>query len=140
LGTIQVQLNEIKEYYLLNRNQATNSYTVSTIAVFAGLIILVLGVVLLFLNDFKDPQLATITGVNGLLLQFIGGFFFFLYRTTHNQLNYFYNHLLRTQDTMLAIKLINDHTDPMKKSDFTDKLITHLLERSSNEIKLPEDK
>lgn len=75
--------------------------------------------------------MSIISGISGIILQFIGGANFVLYNRTVEQSNRFYKQLTRIQDTMLAVELCNQVKDPEKNLQLMDKLITNLIERSS---------
>lgn len=105
-SVIQLGLNQITEYYTINKSQARNSFRASMGAVVVGLLALSLGIAL----NYKQPQhttVPTLSAIAGVLLQFIGGAYFYLYNKTLQQLNFFYETLIRLQDTMLAVQQVD---------------------------------
>ncbi len=105
-NVIQLGLNQITEYYTINKSQARNSFRASMGAVIFGLLALSVGIAL----NYKQPQLATVSALSaiaGVLLQFIGGAYFHLYNRSLQQLNFFYETLVRLQDTMLAVQQVD---------------------------------
>ena len=79
VGTIQLSLNQLTEYYAINKNQARNSFGWSIFAVVLGLITLISGIWLFYFQASSNLQLATITSLAGVLAEFIGAAYFYLY-------------------------------------------------------------
>ena len=105
VSVIKLGLNQITEYYTINKSQARNTFTASMAAVIVGLIAIFVGIVL----NYSQPQhttVATLSALSGVLLQFIGGAYFYLYNRSLEQLNFFYETLVRLQDMMLAIQQV----------------------------------
>lgn len=128
---IRLNLNQITEYYTINKNQARRSFSFSALVIFLGFITVVMAILLPFIREGQKLELSIISGVSGLILQFIGGANFVLYNRTVEQSNRFYKQLTRIQDTMLAVELCKQVKDPEKNLQLMDKLITNLIERSS---------
>ncbi len=129
VGTIQLSLNQLTEYYAINKNQARNSFGWSIFAIILGLITIISGVWIFFLQTNSNIQVATITSLAGILAEFIGAAYFYLYVKSINQLNFFFAQLIRLQDTMLAIKLMEDIKDDNKQDEMRKKLITAIMSR-----------
>lgn len=104
LTVARLNLNQIHEYYAINKTQARNSFTFSMIAISAGLSVLVIGIVLLYENKLSGG-VATLSGITGLFLQLIGGLNLVLYRKCIDQLYYFYQRLSDMHNAILALKL-----------------------------------
>jgi len=136
LDTIQLSLNQITEYYTINKSQARNSFTLSVFAIVAGLLTIVSGVWIFYFGQKQDTGLTLISGVAGTLIEFIGAAYFYLYNRSLSQLNFFYEKLVRMQDTMLAIQLCESLTKD-KQIEMKEKLILALMERSSLPLVTP---
>ena len=67
----------------------------------------------------------------GVILQFIGGAYFYLYNRSLIQLNFFFSRLAQMQDTLLAIHLTESLPDAKDKTKAIDRLITIVAERST---------
>ena len=105
---------QLEQYYKLNVQHLRWSFGSSLMALFAGLCALLAGVGMVFVGDHSlAGQLAVIGGV---LTQFIGAGFFFLYSRNLRQLNVFYDKLIKHQDTLYAISLANSIQEPNKSS------------------------
>ena len=129
--TIQLSLNQITEYYTINKSQARSSFTFSVFAIVAGLITLIGGIWIFYLKESPDINLTIITGISSVLIEFIGGAYFYLYNKSLKQLNFFYAKLVKMQDTMLAIQL-TESLENDKEVEMKEKLIIELMARSSD--------
>jgi hypothetical protein len=129
LNTIQLGLNQITEYYTINKSQARNSFSFSVFAVVTGLLTLIGGIWLFYFGKTPNVGLAALSGIGGLLLQFIGGASFYIYNKSLSQLNYFYDKLVRMQDTMLSIQLCGQLEDKARRSAIQERLILEILTR-----------
>jgi MFS family permease len=123
LNVVQLGLNQLTEYYTINKSQARNSFTASLAAVVLGFITLVAA----YFLALRSRQVATVTALSGILLQFLGGAYFYLYNKSLQQLNFFYGELVKLQDTMLAIKLCDELGEG--KDRVREGLIMALLQR-----------
>ncbi len=108
LDTIQLSLNQLNEYYTINKSQARNSFTFSVFAIVVGLGTLLGGIWIFYLRETPKIELTAITSIAGVLTQFIGGAYFYLYRRSQEQLNFFFAQLVKMQDTMLSVKLCEE--------------------------------
>lgn len=126
---IQLNLNQISEYYTINKSQARNSFRISVIALIVGSITILVGVYLGYFKDVKFISLVSV--VAGIISELISGMYFLIYNKTLKQLNYFFNKLEKVQDTMLAIELSNSIGDNNKRLELIEKIVNKLIERSS---------
>jgi hypothetical protein len=122
--TAQTNLNQLEEYYLINKGQARKTFTASIIAVSVGMASVVFGVWQIYYNNLIIGALPTIAGVLG---QFMGVGYFYLHRTSINQLNMYFKQLTSLQDRMLAIYLCLDLKDEKQKSEIIEEIIMFLL-------------
>ena len=137
LDTIQLNLNQLSEYYTINKSQARNSFRFSVFAVIAGLSTIIAGVWFFYLQETPNVSLTVISGISGTMIQFIGAAYFYLYRKSLDQLNFFFSQLVKMQDTMLSVKLCEEVTPQEKQIELREKVIITLLERSSLPIASP---
>lgn len=125
--TILLNLNHLTEYYVINKSQARNSFNFSIFAIILGLITIIGGIWIFYFRDTQNLQLATISSISGILTEFIGASYLFLYKKTLDQLNYFYDKLTETQNIMLAVKLADSIKIEEKKAEIWVKIITSLI-------------
>lgn len=117
---------QLAEYYQLNVKQLRWSFGSSLAALFAGLAALLIGVGLVLAGQAGLASQLAILG--GLLTQFIGAGFFFLYSRNLQQLNVFYDKLVKHQDTIYAISLANGLEEPAR-SNAIQAVVGNLLSR-----------
>jgi hypothetical protein len=126
-----LNMRKLDEYYALNKQQARRSFNVSIFAVAIGFATLIVSA--MFFHDQKGRLL---TGsLAGVLLQFIGGGFFYLYNKSLDQLNLFYGKLISLQDTMLALQLCEKLTTT--KEETTKTIALELMKRSAARMPPP---
>ncbi|SKB57850.1 hypothetical protein SAMN05660477_00005 [Soonwooa buanensis] len=128
-NTIQLSLNQLNEYYTINKNQAKSSFRISLISIIIGFVTIVTGIWFYYF-EISSIELSFLTGISGLLLEFIGGAYFFVYKKSLEQVNFFFAQLIKVQDTMLAINLAENIEILDKKNEMTEKIVISLLERS----------
>lgn len=131
LNTIRLNLNQLNEYYVINKSQARNSFRFSVFAVVAGLVTLIAGIWYFYRRSQPNLELTIISSAAGTMVQFIGAAYFYLYRKSLEQLNFFFGQLVRMQDTMLSIRLCDEIDDPAKKVALRERIILELLARSA---------
>ena len=107
-------LTQIDEYYKLNLQHLSWSFWSSIFALFAGLMALLIGICLVIYGNFDLTSQLSVIG--GILTQFIGAGFFFLYSRNLKQLNVFYEKLIKHHDTLYAVSLANQVPDSEKSS------------------------
>jgi hypothetical protein len=128
-NTIQLSLNQLNEYYTINKKQARSSFRFSIFSIVIGLITIITGIWLYYL-DIGNIEIGYISAISGLILEFIGGAYFFMYKKSLEQVNFFFGQLIKIQDTMLSINLADNIKDEIKKTEMNEKIIVSLLERS----------
>ena len=124
----KAQEERLDSYYTLNRLHLQFSFWASLAALITGLVILVVGICLLF-NGFNGMSGQLVT-VGGVLTQFIGAGFFFLYSKNLKQLNVFYDKLIRHQDTTYAMGLAIHQLPEDRRPDIIETVILKLLTRN----------
>jgi hypothetical protein len=73
--SLELNLNQLREYYAINKKQSKSSFRMGVVSVLLGLIAILIGVGFLYARPDTEGnvQIATVTAVAGLLGQFIGG-------------------------------------------------------------------
>jgi hypothetical protein len=128
--TIELNLNQLNEYYTINKSQARRSFAASLFAIVAGLVVIITSIVLPEVSGGAAMSTRTyVGGISGVILQFIGGAYFYLYNRSLAQLNFFFSRLSITQDTMLAIKLCDNLPDTESRGVVLSQIISALLSR-----------
>lgn len=118
--------DQLRQYYRVNQQHLQLSFWSSLVALLVGLIALMSGVYLV-LNG--NPSITShLTTIAGIFTQFIGAGFFYLYSKNLKQLNVFYEKIIKHQDTMFAVSLIN-HTPENERASAILAVIGALLSR-----------
>lgn len=128
--TIRLNLNQLNEYYAINKTQAKSSFLFSLFAIIVGLVTIIVGVGIQYYGKSTSVNTTVLTSISGLLLEFIGGAYFFMYKKSLEQVNFFFGQLIKIQDTMLAINLAKGLDNGEKEIELTEKIVISLLERS----------
>jgi uncharacterized membrane protein YagU involved in acid resistance len=129
--SILLNLNQLTEYYTINKAQARSSFRASVFAIVVGLLTIVGGIWIFYFGRSRNVELAAISAIGGVLIEFIGGAYFLLYNKTTAQSNYLYDRLVGTQDTMLAVSLCAAIDDLSLRNDTTRQIILALMGRGS---------
>lgn len=119
--------DHLERYYLTNQQHLQWSFWAGLIALTIGLVVLLFGIYLSFMgNDVLNASVASAAGV---LTQFIGAGFFYLYSQNLKQLNVFYEKLIKNQDTGYAIHLLSQIPEN-ERPNIVQAIIGALLSRS----------
>ncbi|MEW9624510.1 TRADD-N-associated membrane domain-containing protein [Rhodanobacter geophilus] len=117
----------LEDYYHVNRSHLQWSFWSSLGALAIGLAVLVIGVIAIFRgSNSVAAQIATVSGV---LTQFIGAGFFYLYSKNLKQLNVFSQQIVKLQDTLYAIGLVAHLPEPRRAPTF-ETIIATLITRN----------
>jgi hypothetical protein len=119
---VQINFKYIDQYYLQTQEQADKSFRLASFASLVGLMIIVTGIIMIFLNK-TDPAYVT-TGA-GVLSEFIAAIFFYLYNRTILKMSQYHQKLVITQNISLALK-ITDEMLPDQKAKSLELLIDRL--------------
>ncbi|GAB3865950.1 hypothetical protein GCM10028824_05670 [Hymenobacter segetis] len=128
-NTIQLSLNQLNEYYAINKGQARSSFMFSIFAIVIGLITILGGIWLKYFEVIKI-EVTYLTTIAGVISEFIGAAYFFMYKKSIEQVNLFFGQLIKIQDTMLSINLAKNNPNAERRSNLEERIILSLLERS----------
>lgn len=126
MDVIKINLNQLDEYYTINKAQAKRTYSFSITMIVIGFTLLIVGVILL-LNDMLGLNITIIAGLSGAIAEFIGATSLFLYKESANQIQLFFEKLSHLQHIMLAVELTERLTDN-KKAEQISAIITSLVD------------
>lgn len=127
---IRGNLGHLLEYYKMNKSQARNSFNASLWSIVAGFVTLIVGAVWAYTAERNDLT-AYLVPFAGVILQVIGGGYFYMYNRSLIQLNFFFSRLAQMQDTLLAIHLSEAMPDGDDKNRALERLIFVIAERST---------
>ena len=132
IDTIKLNLNQLNEYYVINKSQAKGSFRASICAIVIGFATIVIGVWIFYLSDKPNNNLTYLSLIAGVILQFVGGAYFYMFNRSLQQLNYFFNKLTAVQDTMLSVTLVDRISIEQKKADMYEYIIREIVARNSD--------
>jgi len=101
---IKLNLNHLNEYYAINKSQSEKSFRFSIFMIATGFLLIVCAVAVLFMVPEKFT-ISLITGMTGLISEFIGATSLSLYKESNTHVNEFVKQLTYLQRVMLAIDL-----------------------------------
>ena len=118
-------MNQLDEYYTINKSQSKNSYNFSVLTILVGFIIITATIIMYYTNPEKFT-VSLITGAAGLIAEFIGATSLWLYRESTKHVNEFIERLTYLQKVMLAIDLA-DNLSEKKREKQISKIIEGLI-------------
>lgn len=130
IDAIKGNLGQVLQYYVMNIGQARNSFRASLTAVIVGFVTIIVGVWWAYSNNMSNNS-AYIVAIAGVVLQFIGGGYFYLYNRSLIQLNFFFGRLALMQDTLLAIRLAESIPEGADRNAVLQRLIFTIAERGT---------
>ena len=122
-------VGELREYYVINKQQARNSFSAALFISILGFILFASGVLIsYFSNSNNIIQYSTISGA---IVEIIAGLFFWLYSKATKQINIFHRSLLDTEKFLTAIQLVEKVTTEQRNESYK-LIINKILEMNLN--------
>ena len=118
-------LQQTKAYYKNNRIQMTIIFICAIISCFVGLTVLMISI--FYFNN--EAQTQTLGIISGTVVSLISGTFFWIYKQCNNQVQHYFNELIKIQNIFIAMELIAECNDESKNQN-TDKIIDKLINPS----------
>lgn len=103
LSLMLKNVKELREYYVISKQQARKSFSAALFICFFGIIIYLLGI-LAYIVWNKDISIISI--VAGTVVEVIAGLFFWLYREATKQLSVYHQRLGMTEKYLMAYQMI----------------------------------
>lgn len=120
-------LQETKSYYKNNRIQMTIIFVCAIISCFVGLTVLMISI--FYFND----KAQTMGIISGTVVSFISGTFFWIYKQCNNQVQHYFNELIKIQNIFIAMELIEECNDKTKNQNIN-KIIDKLINTSDSAL------
>ena len=124
---IKLNLNQLDEYYTINKSQSKKSYNFSILTIATGFILLCITVIIL-VTEVGEQTLAVVTGISGVISEFIGATSLLLYKESTKHLHEFIERLTYLQRVMLAVDLMKKLSCE-KQDEQTSLIISELMKR-----------
>ncbi|WP_291285388.1 hypothetical protein [Flavobacterium sp.] len=116
---------ELREYYVINKQQARNSFSAALFISILGFLLFASGFVLSYTMPDKSDIIPYST-VGGSIIEIIAGLFFWLYSKAIRQINIFHTSLQSTEKFLTAIQLV-DKVSIDKKDDIYREIISKII-------------
>ena len=108
-------VKELREYYVISKQQARKSFSAALFICFFGIFIYVLGIISVMILN-KDVSIISIIG--GTVVEVIAGLFFWLYREATKQLSIYHQRLGCTEKYLTVIQIIRELPEDKKVEAF----------------------
>lgn len=132
MDVIKINLNQLNEYYTINKVQAKKSYSFSIAMIVTGFVIIILGSILWFYGKL-GLDITIIASLSGVIAEFIGATSLFLYKESTKQIQIFFEKLSYLQHIMLAVELAERLSDE-KRADQITEIISSLIENKNTQV------
>lgn len=116
-------VSELREYYVISKQQARKSFSAALFICFFGIIIYLLGIICHMIFN-KDISIISIVG--GTVVEVIAGLFFWLYREATKQLGVYHQRLGSTEKYLTVIQIIKEMPED-KRVEAYNGLISSIL-------------
>ncbi|MFR3403231.1 MAG: TRADD-N-associated membrane domain-containing protein [Roseburia faecis] len=98
-------VKELREYYVISKQQARKSFSAALFICFFGIFIYVLGIISVMIFD---KNISVISIIGGTVVEVIAGLFFWLYREATKQLSIYHQRLGSTEKYLTVIQIIRE--------------------------------
>ncbi|GHO98900.1 hypothetical protein KSF_089480 [Reticulibacter mediterranei] len=134
-GPIQIQLNEMKGYYIFAKRQAIVSSIISIAGIVIGVVIMAIFVITTFFFKSTDISISYLTGILAAITELIGGLAFTFNSQASKKMDRYFESLKKLQNVILAVDLLNKYFDEERRQRKLDKIIDNLMEYKSEKNK-----
>ena len=122
-----LNMKEIKEYYVMSKNMAKKSFTLSVIMCVFGFSIILLSIITMFLTDITLIE-TLIPVIGGSVVEVIAGTSLIVYKKSLEQLNQYYEALHNNERYLSLVNLV-DKLNEDKKDETYINIINSQLEK-----------
>lgn len=116
---------ELREYYVINKQQARNSFSAALFISVLGFLLFGSGVLLSYVVPEKQNVVPYST-IGGAVVEIIAGLFFWLYSKAIKQINIFHTSLQSTEKFLTAIQLV-DKISPDQRDESYKNIIDKII-------------
>ncbi len=122
LALMQINLENIKEYYVWSQRQAKLAFGLAVGMSIGGFILLVTSVISMLINN-TGLEVAIISAVGGAVVELIAGTALFVYKGSLNQLNHYHQTLHEDERFLSSVNLINKFSSEEKADSMLEEII-----------------
>ena len=121
-------LKELKEFYVICKQQIRKSFSAAMFSCFAGFMLFVLAVIIFLLGG--NSSASFMAGLSGAIVEIVSGLYFGMYKETSKQLGKYHKRLEATEKYLIALQII-EMLPEENRSEQYGKLIDHIFENSN---------
>lgn len=118
-------LKELKEFYVICKQQIRKSFSAAMFSCFAGFVLFVLAVIIFLLGGNNSASLTA--GLSGAIVEIVSGLYFWIYRETSKQLGKYHKRLEATEKYLIALQIIEMLPEENRNEQYG-KLIDYIFE------------
>lgn len=137
---IELNVTRLEDYYDEVKRHSFLSFSFSITVGVVGFLLILTGIMLGYFGQGEKMNIAYLSGLAGVITEFISGVFFYLYNRTVKQLKTYHNDLIDLQNTLLSFKLVEQVKDEQKKVQLMGNLIDYLIGKKIPASKAEESK
>jgi hypothetical protein len=130
ISMVRRNVAELKGYYAITRQQASNAFTSALVACFLGFLIFAAGLLVIYLSPDKSSIIPYST-IAGVVVEVISGLFFWLYSRALKQINIFHKQLDESQQFLTAIQ-VTASISKEKRDEIYERIINNLIQKNSS--------
>ncbi len=129
---VSINLDNLGAYYVMVKIHTDNSFKTASAVGVGGFVLIALGVAVLLTDSSVKVEVATLAGISGVLVEFISAVQFWMYSKTVQQLKDYHDSLIKVQNILLSIKLVNLSSSPQDKDAMLVKIVDCLVSKTEN--------
>ena len=118
-------LKELKEFYVICKQQIRKSFSAAMFSCFAGFMLFVLAVITFLLGGNNSASF--MAGLSGAIVEIVSGLYFWMYKETSKQLGKYHKRLEATEKYLIALQII-EMLPEENRSEQYGKLIDYIFE------------
>lgn len=119
-------LKELKEFYVICKQQIRKSFSAAMFSCFAGFILFILAVIIFLLGGNNSASF--MAGLSGAIVEIVSGLYFWMYKETSKQLGKYHKRLETTEKYLIALQII-DMLPEENRNEQYGKLIDYIFEK-----------
>lgn len=124
-------VKELREYYVISKQQARKSFSAALFICFFGIFIYLFGIVAYI---WFEKDISIITVIGGTVVEVIAGLFFWLYKEATNQLSIYHKRLGSTEKYLIVYRMICEVPEDRKYEEQRN-FINYVLNDNQYQIK-----
>lgn len=115
LNMMMDNVSELREYYVISKQQARRSFSAALFICFLGIFIYLLGIIAYIV---LDKNISIISVISGTVVEVIAGLFFWLYREATKQLGVYHQRLRSTEKYLTVMQIIREMPEDKRVEAF----------------------